>query len=132
MNRYAVLLDDESPTAKIVEANEREGMLDFCYRNIGCSYIEIVHPEELESPLLLIVDEEGTFVEKPKMNIIASTWYGTAKHHVPIVGKALVMKEVMTNEGPDVGFLSEIEAEKIIHSPIQIPLSLLLLGGTAR
>ena len=110
MNRYAILLSDEGPTAEIIEANGVESLLDFCYRNIGCTCVEIVHPEGLEHPYCIVIDEEGTFVDEPKLNVIASTWYGTAQHHHPIVGKAIVLKMIMTNEGLDLGFLSEIDA----------------------
>lgn len=126
MNRYAILLSDEGPNAEIIQANEGESLLDFCYRAIGCSCIELVIPEGLQKPYCLVIDEEGLFVNQPKLNVIASTWFGTDKHHQPIVGKALVMKDVWKAEGKDIAFLSEIEAEKIVRQPIRIPLSLLL------
>ena len=66
------------------------------------------------------------FASEPKLNIIASTWYGTAEHNQPIVGKVLVMKEILTDEGADIGFLSEFEAEKLGRQPLKIPMSLML------
>lgn len=126
MDRYALLLSDEGPNIETLQARESESLLDFCYRNIGCSCIEIVNPKGLESPYCLVIDEEGLYVNKPKLNVIASTWYGTAEHNQPIVGKVIVMKHVMTNKGPDIGFLTESEAANLAGKPILIPIVLML------
>lgn len=53
------------------------------YSMLGCSMVEVVHT--LIPNLILICDEEGTFVENPVVNVQASNMAGTT-----IVGNALV------------------------------------------
>lgn len=73
-------------------------------RQIGCDWIEIVHPRYFNYPL--IVDEEGKL--KPnRMNVIASAMYGTwlypsVEHGEPIVGDVLVVNEGLVDGEPDI------------------------------
>lgn len=53
------------------------------YSMLGCRVVEVVHT--LIPGLILICDEEGTFVENPVRNVQASNMVGTV-----IVGNALV------------------------------------------
>ena len=82
------------------------GLLDFAYRAIGCDCIEIVHPVHLPHPYKMIVDESGALKNLP-INPIASVLYGTPTHGWPIVGTALIMKEAMTSDGPDIVSLDD-------------------------
>lgn len=47
----------------------------------------------------MLVDEEGLLKEKPALNPIASYLYETDKHGFPIVGNALFVGEVDTEDG---------------------------------
>jgi hypothetical protein len=68
------------------EARPNDGVsyhLKELYSMLGCSMVEVVHTQI--PGLILICDEEGTFVENPVRNVQASNMAGTA-----IVGNALV------------------------------------------
>ena len=67
-------------------------------QEIGCEWIEIVRPRN--SKYVLIVDEEGLLKDN-KMNPHASAIYGFLKHGQPIAGDALILKEEMGDEGPE-------------------------------
>ena len=41
--------------------------------------------------ILMLVDEEGLYAEDPKVNVIASTLYGSHVHKHPIMGDAFVV-----------------------------------------
>lgn len=112
---YAVKLNTQLDV-EIVEKKPDQKLLDFCYENIGCQYVETVHPRYLQEPYILMIDEEGRFKDKPTVNFIASYLYGAHEHHEPIVGNALVMKLGMTNEGPDIMPLDEVEVCQVEKS----------------
>ena len=112
---YAVKLNTQLDI-EIVEKMPDQGLLDFCYQNIGCQYVETVHPRYLQEPYILMIDEEGRLKDKPMVNFIASYLYGTHEHRQPIVGNALVMKLGMTDEGPDIMPLDEAEARQVEES----------------
>ena len=112
---YAVKLNTQLDVGIVVKKPE-QSFLDFCYENIGCQYVETVHPRYLQDPYVLIIDEEGRLKEEPAVNFIASYLYGAHEHHEPIVGNALVMKLGMTNNGPDILPLDEAEARQVEES----------------
>ena len=79
-------------------------------RQIGCDWIEIVHPRGYNC--VLVVDEEGRM--KPNhINPIGSFMYGMSTHGEPIVGAILLMKEGLVHGEPDLIGLTEDEANKI-------------------
>lgn len=112
---YAVKLNTQLDI-EIVKKKPEQELLDFCYQNIGCQYIETVHPRYLQEPYILMIDEEGRLKDKPAVNFIASYLYGAHEHHEPIVGDVLVMKMGMTNEGHDIMLLDEAEARQVEES----------------
>lgn len=112
---YAVKLST-TLNIEIVEKKPDQGLLDFCYQNIGCQYVETVHARYFQEPYILMIDEEGRLKDKPSINFIASYLYGTHEHHEPIVGNVLVMKLGMTDEGPDILPLDEAEARQVEES----------------
>lgn len=101
---------------EIVKKNPEQELLQFCYENIGCQYVETVRPRYLQEPYILMIDEEGRLKDRPAVNFIASYLYGAHEHHEPIVGNVLVMKMGMTNEGPDIMPLDEAEARQVEES----------------
>lgn len=112
---YAVKLGTDLSIA-IVEKKPGQSLLDFCYGNIGCQYVEHIDARGLQQPYVLMIDEEGRLQNRPMVNFIASYLYGTHEHHEPIVGDALVMKLGMTSEGRDILPLDEAEARQVEES----------------
>ena len=79
------------------------------YKSLGKAvggYIEVVHPHGLREPLRMICNEEG-LLEQLELNRIGSLWYGTHVHGHPIVGDIVVVREGMTDDGPDIVGLEE-------------------------
>lgn len=80
------------------------------YKSVGDvveGWIEVVHPRGLEDPFCFICNEEGLLWDLP-LNAIGSLWYGH-----PIVGNIVVMKEGMTDDGPDIVGLTDEEITEI-------------------
>ena len=75
-------------------------------------YIEIVRPKGLPHPFCLVIDEEGLLNKKP-INKYGSFLYGYQEHGQPIVGDIVIMKEVETEEGRDLGGLSDDEIREL-------------------
>jgi hypothetical protein len=85
------------------------------YKSVGDvvdGWIEIVHPKGLQHPFCFICNEEGLIRELP-LNPMGCVWYGTFQHGSPICGNIVVMKEGMTEEGPDIVGLMPEEIQKI-------------------
>ena len=70
--------------------------------------IERVKPAFLPRPFIIIVNEEGLLKELPP-NPVGCAWY-----HGPIVGDIVVMKDGITDDGPDIVGLTEDELKKVI------------------
>ena len=115
--KYAVKLNVNG-TADLIEVPEPHDWRWYP-QQIECEYFENIYPRGLEDPYMMIVDEEGLYKERPVINFFASWLYETHRHGQPIVGDALIMKQVMTDEGPDIGGMERDEAEAIqrkVHS----------------
>lgn len=85
------------------------------YKTLGevvGGWIEVVHPMNLPEPYRMIVNEEGLNLGLP-MNAVGSWLYGTQHHGAEIVGDLVIMKEVWTDEGPDIGGLTDEELENL-------------------
>ena len=63
-------------------------------------YIELVHPQGLNRPYCMVVNEEG-LIHKLPLNRAGSLLYGTQFHGSPIVGDIVIMAEGETEEGFD-------------------------------
>ena len=61
-----LLLDVQNNEVKVVEAN---GLEDY-YKYIGCSTIDIVRRKIGDLTVEIVCDDEGTFVEHPKVSAI--------------------------------------------------------------
>lgn len=72
-------------------------------------HIEIVRPKHLPAPYVMLVNEEG-LLKNMDLNPLACWLYGTQEHGSPIVGPAVIVKEVMTDDGPD---LAPLEVEDL-------------------
>ena len=81
-------------------------------------YIDIVHPQGLQSPYCMIVNEEGLLKKLP-FNRAGSLLYGTQFHGLPIVGDIVIMADGWTPEGPDIVGIPEDRAEKVAQELIK-------------
>ena len=91
---------------------EDVNLLRYCQQAVR-GHIEIVYPKGLERPYLMVVNDEGR-LRNMEINPVASYLYGTQDHGEPIVGPAMILKQIMTDDGPDIGFLTQDEALKIV------------------
>lgn len=115
--KYAVKLNVNG-TADIIEVPDKREWTWYP-QQIGCDYFENVYPRGLEEPYMMIVDEEGLFKDKPVLNFYASWLYETHKHGQPIVGDALIMKQIIVDGEPEIGGMEKKEAEALqrkVHS----------------
>lgn len=130
---YAVKLHDIATINTIAKKEPDEKLLAFCYRQIECDCIEIVRPEILPEPYIMIVDEEGLLRDTPVLNFIASYLHGAQNHGQPIVGKALIMKEVETDDGMEIAWLDYEEAFTLMNAlDAVVPAAVTALYRNAR
>jgi len=110
--KYAVRIGSNMEITK-VRPEEGESFLDFCYRSIDCSCIEIVRVNGLPSDLVMVVDDEAMLVDKPMINFVGSFLYGTQKHMSPICGNILIVREALTDNGIDLVLMDEKTADLV-------------------
>lgn len=108
--RHAVRIAVDYMRLENTAAPNGKTTLEALYEMIGCDVIEIVHVKGLPKDCVMIVDEEGLLKGRPSLNVIASYLYGTHEHGSPIVGNAVIMKEVLTPEGGSLAWLTAKEA----------------------
>ena len=99
---------------EIIDVPEDKG-LSWYYLEIGCDMIEIVHAVGLETPYVMVVDEEALLKDHPVINCIASVLYGMSMHGQSICGTVLIMQDGMTEEGPDIIGVPDDKAEEMAN-----------------
>ena len=82
-------------------------------KQIGASIFQPVYPKGLKEPYLFLCDEEGLLKDRPVINFLGSWMYGTQEHGEPIVGDIMIVKQVMTPDGPSFDGMPESEADVI-------------------
>ena len=82
------------------------------YHDIGCDIFELVSCRRISPRWIMAVDEEGKLKGDPIINLVASWIYGYHEHGQVIVGDALIMKEVETEDGGTLAPLTEEEASQ--------------------
>lgn len=93
-----LLLDVQNNDVKVVEAN---GLEDY-YKYIGCRVIDIVRRKIGDLTVEIVCDDEGTFVENPKVSAI------------DIVGRACLYGNLLVAGGKVIdGELTELTEEEI-------------------
>ena len=92
--------------------------LEFWYEELDCRLVDIVDAIELPG-YCLIVDDEGLMKDQPQMNNIASLLYGFLQHGQPIVGGAIIGKNLQTENGMETIGMSEQEAEELIKESLR-------------
>lgn len=94
-------------------AGTRSELSDILRGLVG-GWLEIVHPQGLERPYMMVVDEEGKLKENNFINMIGSELYNCKDRNFdPIVGTAVIIKEVNTDEGPDFDVLTDEECSAL-------------------
>lgn len=88
-------------------------LLGALQKEVG-GWIELVHPrafhnDEYLQGKVMVVDEEG-ICKRKKPNRIGTDLYG---NHSTIVGDVLILKDIFTEEGIDVGGLADDEANQL-------------------
>ena len=88
-------------------------LLEALQTEVG-GWIELVHPrkfcnDEYLQGKVMAVDEEG-ICKRRKPNRIGTDLYG---NYSTIVGDVLILKDILTEYGMDVGGLTEDEAERL-------------------
>lgn len=95
---------------EVRQVNPNVGKLQMLYEMIGTDIVEIVRPQYLPDPYVMVVDEEGLLRDTPVMNPVGSLLYGTYEHGQPIVGNIVFMFEKFGSDGPDLFWMTEEEA----------------------
>lgn len=111
---YTVLLYEGKNGHQVMHAEDVD-LLRYCQQTVR-GHIETVYPKGLKRPYLMVVNYEGR-LRNMEINPVASYLYGTQNHGEPIVGPAMILKQIMTDDGPDIGFLTQDEA---IHLVIRL------------
>ena len=112
MENYGVLIPADGLFAQAVEANEGEKVMDYACRVIGCDLVDVPRTS-LSEEYCMFVDDEGLLTENPRPNMIASYLYGFCEHGQSIVGNAVVLRDIETDDGCDSTFMSKEEAERL-------------------
>lgn len=102
---------------EIEDVNHEEDNLRAYYRMINCDCIDIVSCygfdkimksigyDKRVNDYCLIVDDEGLYKPDAQVNPYASLLYGIIDHGQPLVGRVVVAKNIVTDEGLDTGGL---------------------------
>lgn len=108
--RYAIFLGVDGEV-KIIDC-PKENYLQWGYQQIGCDMVECVRPRGLPEGMVFFTDEEGLLKDSPKLNLMASYFYGTLEHCQPIVGNCIILREVDGPDSYDFDCLSAEDANK--------------------
>lgn len=85
------------------------------YETVGKAvggFIEIVHPIGLCPPYCMVVNDEGATIPLPE-NRIGCILYASYFHGVPICGNIVILKEGLTDDGPDFVPMEEKELQSM-------------------
>lgn len=113
MKMKAIKIATDNRISIIEVPRKGRALLDALQKEVG-GWIELVHPrtfhniESLQGKVM-IVDEEG-ICKRKKPNRIGTDLYG---NYSTIVGDVLILKDIFTEEGMDVGGLTDDEANQL-------------------
>lgn len=113
-NKLYIKLPAGSSQLEVIE-QDMDSEYDFWRKQIGCRMIEIVQPVGLPEDYCLIADEEGLFRDPLVLSPIASILYGVKEHGNPIVGNALIAKNVFEPDGIDTVPLDESDIGMLVE-----------------
>lgn len=102
---YVILLYEGRDGHQVQHIGEDRDVLRFLQQSVR-GHIEVVYPEKLPKSFLMLVNEEGLLYNMD-LNPAACWLYGSEKHGAPIVGPAVICKQIWTDDGPDIGLLTK-------------------------
>lgn len=113
MKMKAIKITTDKEISIIDVPKKGRALLDTLQTEIG-GWIELVHPktfhnDEYLQGKVMVVDEEG-ICKRRKPNRIGTDLYG---NYSTIVGDMLILKDIFTEEGMDIGGLTEDEANQL-------------------
>lgn len=112
--KQVLIIRNSENVVEIDRVPFERGTLDYYYKELECSCIDIVHAYGLSIDADIIVDDEALLKDKPIINPQASIAYGVLKHGQLIMGNAIICKPHFTPDGVDeTGFEPE-ELDKIL------------------
>ncbi len=104
---YYIQVDPHS-SIEVHHCQERDFFV-YCQEAVE-GMVEVVYPHSLPKPYLMLVNDSGLLQQK-EINIVGSVLYGDI-----IAGTIVLCKQIMTDDGPDIGGLeSEDEVDALIH-----------------
>lgn len=109
MNKHVVICRTDGTVEDMTMTEQHRA--DWYAKQIGADLVQAVYPNGLKDPYMFLCDEEGLLKEKPMINFLGSWMYETQDHGQPIVGDIIIVKQVMTDEGPDFDGMPESEAD---------------------
>ena len=107
---YVILLYEGRDGHQVQHVGEDRDMLRYLQQSVR-GYIEVVYPQNLPKPFLMLVNEEG-LLRNMDLNPAACWLYGSQDHGQPIVGPAVICKQIWTDDGPDIGLLTKEDVEE--------------------
>ena len=109
---YCVFLSQMDEPAKVVQCTD--DVLPECYRLIGCDTVQLVpiYPDRLPKGYDALCDE-NRYGKTVFINPLASWIYGADDHGAAIMGNVVILKTVQTEEGEDLAFMTEEEANAL-------------------
>lgn len=112
MYAYLLLKADDRGKPKTVLSDLKDFTLDELHIAIDCDCIEIVRVRNPidGSTLCMVIDESGK-VKRKRINLRASLLYGSVYDY--IAGDALICKEAMTEDGPDLVKMIQEDTEEL-------------------
>lgn len=116
--RFYLVLCQGERAIDINEADLSKTPYDIAKSVVG-GIVETV-PWQLHEKYDMIIHEEGWFVDNPVPNPVASLLYGFKEHGRSIVGNAVLMKNVQTEDGVDWSFMTLRECERLANKIISI------------
>lgn len=109
MAKEKVIVITTTNTVYVRELERKDnGLMNDDLQEIVGGYIEIVHPAHLESPYVLVCNDEGKILDLPR-NRACSLLYGYAEHGIPMEGNIILMKEGFYEGEPDIIGLTDEE-----------------------
>ena len=102
---YVILLYEGRDGHQVQHVGEDRDLLRYLQQSVH-GHIEVVYPDYLHKPYLMVVNEEGLLLNMD-INPAACWLYGSQDHAQPIVGPAVICKQVWDDDGPDIGLLSK-------------------------
>jgi len=114
---YCVVLSQMDDPAKVVHCpNDSEGLLQVCYQLIGCGCRTVQLVPQMEGRLpegYEALCDEDRYGKTLFINPLASWIYGADEHGAAIVGNSVILKVVETEDGADLAFMTEDEAQTV-------------------